>query len=451
MPPVVKAQSYIVKVWTAEAEGGGTDAKVFMTIYGSKGSSPRLPLSDKAGRFEQGATDLIAVEADPIGDLQRIRIEHDNSGPSSAWKLGKITVRDTVSDKLCYFHCNRWIADDRGDFQTVAELEASDTDMEPEPEREAAPAVEVDETGFAATETRETADDVEDSAETRTDEVEDVDAKAEEVEEVGTLIPEAEVQSPEPESEATFVVEKDDEEAGEEEEIEEIGEAEVAEVAEVDQADVASSDADADAEVADGVDDDEADGEVLDASLNSDADEVEDAESDAESVASVADSSDAESIASDVDSVADERDGASAADPSPTTAANGLSDAEEQLRVAITDVQHGDLRSCFSTADDGTPVASLTELANAISNKVPELTTIEDLQAAMQGAPGDGDGPTVTGFEEAQLLLASAFYVKRCVATSTSVWTASRAFPRSAPSHPRPFDMLYSAPMLIRC
>lgn len=184
--PVVQPQSYMIKVYTANEDGAGTDAKVYITIIGTEGQSPRLPLSDKPGRFQQGTCDIIAVQAEPLGALKEVRIEHDNSGPSSSWKLVKVTIRDALSNKLSYFHCHKWLADDRGDFSTMATLPASDTDLTAQsvkPKMQNSKVDNTTDTVFAATEIREHADDVSDTEETKVDEVVD-HIPAEEVEEV---------------------------------------------------------------------------------------------------------------------------------------------------------------------------------------------------------------------------------------------------------------------------
>ena len=66
---------YEVTVTTADKFGAGTDANVFLTIYGKKGVSPRFPLRNKSkNNFEAGHDDKfkVSVERD-IGTLSKIR------------------------------------------------------------------------------------------------------------------------------------------------------------------------------------------------------------------------------------------------------------------------------------------------------------------------------------------------------------------------------------------
>lgn len=89
-----------------------TDANVFVTLFGSGGSSDaKIPLT-KSGTnlFQVGQTDVFNIEAADIGELFMIRIEHDNSGNNPAWFLVSVTVKNLQTQQLCQFACNRWFA-----------------------------------------------------------------------------------------------------------------------------------------------------------------------------------------------------------------------------------------------------------------------------------------------------------------------------------------------------
>lgn len=112
-------------VETGDQETAGTDAKVYITIVGSKGNSGRQLLTESSDNFQPGSSDLFALESSAVGDIKKIVIEHDNAGAASAWYLKRISIRDVITGKTCYFHANRWLADDRGDMKTCIELPAS--------------------------------------------------------------------------------------------------------------------------------------------------------------------------------------------------------------------------------------------------------------------------------------------------------------------------------------
>lgn len=69
----------------------GTDANVTLTLYGNKGTSEQLPLTGRGrNMFERGNVDTFTVTVDDIGLINKIRIEHDDSGIGSAWHLKEV-------------------------------------------------------------------------------------------------------------------------------------------------------------------------------------------------------------------------------------------------------------------------------------------------------------------------------------------------------------------------
>ena len=61
--------SYLVAVKTGSIRGAGTDANVFLKLFGGKGESKKLDLkeSDKKNKFEQGQTDQFKFKTSDIG------------------------------------------------------------------------------------------------------------------------------------------------------------------------------------------------------------------------------------------------------------------------------------------------------------------------------------------------------------------------------------------------
>ena len=68
-------KDYEVTVTTADKFGAGTDANVFITVYGKKGTSKKMQLRDKSkNNFESGDTDKFQVRVDrDTGPLTKIR------------------------------------------------------------------------------------------------------------------------------------------------------------------------------------------------------------------------------------------------------------------------------------------------------------------------------------------------------------------------------------------
>jgi hypothetical protein len=143
-----KVQGYNVSVITGKQEFASTTANVYLTIFGTKGDSGKRKLNDDDPHFEQGSTDVFALEAKELGELTKIKIEHDGSGPSSSWFLEKVSIRDVISNTKYYFHANAWLSDDRGDMKRSIEVHAS-LDPNPPKHEEASPAKKKDDGFFA--------------------------------------------------------------------------------------------------------------------------------------------------------------------------------------------------------------------------------------------------------------------------------------------------------------
>lgn len=120
-----KAVPWQVWVYTSDIKGAGTDAKVNMVIYGDKGRSDDIPLENKGDMFEQGHMDMFKINTKDIGTPYKIRVWHDNSGTFAGWHLDKIDMQSMGSKTRYTFPCDRWLAEDEDDGETVRELPAT--------------------------------------------------------------------------------------------------------------------------------------------------------------------------------------------------------------------------------------------------------------------------------------------------------------------------------------
>ncbi|XP_078580092.1 lipoxygenase homology domain-containing protein 1-like isoform X2 [Branchiostoma floridae x Branchiostoma japonicum] len=116
---------YEVVTVTGDCRGGGTDANVFVTLYGKKGTTARLPLRNrhKSKTFERGRSDIFVIKAKNVGPLQKVRIQHDNTGTAPGWFLDRVVVTD-IKNPACkyYFPCGQWLAKDEGDGLIARDL-----------------------------------------------------------------------------------------------------------------------------------------------------------------------------------------------------------------------------------------------------------------------------------------------------------------------------------------
>ncbi|XP_048875144.1 lipoxygenase homology domain-containing protein 1-like isoform X4 [Brienomyrus brachyistius] len=110
---------YEIIIITADEKGAGTDANVFITVYGSNGDSGRRQLRQKfRNLFERGRTDRFLLEMLDVGDLLRVKVEHDSSGINPGWLLDRVEVTNTANGVTTIFLCGKWLDKNRADGLT---------------------------------------------------------------------------------------------------------------------------------------------------------------------------------------------------------------------------------------------------------------------------------------------------------------------------------------------
>ncbi len=60
--------------------------------YPPSGETQALRLEGRGNLFERGKTDVFPVSAKDVGELQKLKIWHDNKGMGSAWALEMVVV-----------------------------------------------------------------------------------------------------------------------------------------------------------------------------------------------------------------------------------------------------------------------------------------------------------------------------------------------------------------------
>uniref|UniRef100_A0AAQ5YHT5 Lipoxygenase homology PLAT domains 1b n=1 Tax=Amphiprion ocellaris TaxID=80972 RepID=A0AAQ5YHT5_AMPOC len=109
---------YEIIIITGDVKGGGTDANVFITIYGVNGDSGKRHLRQKfRNLFERAQTDRFVVEMLDLGELLRIKVEHDGSGTSCGWYLECVEVTNTANSVTTIFQCGKWLDTRKADGQ----------------------------------------------------------------------------------------------------------------------------------------------------------------------------------------------------------------------------------------------------------------------------------------------------------------------------------------------
>jgi hypothetical protein len=90
---------YIVRVHTSDIRGAGTDANVFVALFGkdAEGNALALPewrLDNNKNNFVRGNVDEFLVKGTDIGTLSHARLRHDNSGFGPGWHLRKVEIQN---------------------------------------------------------------------------------------------------------------------------------------------------------------------------------------------------------------------------------------------------------------------------------------------------------------------------------------------------------------------
>ncbi len=107
---------YEVQIHTSDLIGAGTDAGVFITLLGTKGTSPEIRLESHKADFERDAVDLFRLYGiQDLGDITGIRLRQDNTGHSPGWHVDYALVRQIQDGEAYLASFGRWLAADEGD------------------------------------------------------------------------------------------------------------------------------------------------------------------------------------------------------------------------------------------------------------------------------------------------------------------------------------------------
>ncbi|XP_056097903.1 lipoxygenase homology domain-containing protein 1 isoform X1 [Rhinichthys klamathensis goyatoka] len=110
-----KYNKYVVSVFTSDVKGSGTDADVFLNIFGENGDTGERRLDNDKNNFERGTEDKFTIEAPNLGRVRKITIGHNNKGSSAGWFVEKVILDDLGNKALYEFPINRWFAIDEDD------------------------------------------------------------------------------------------------------------------------------------------------------------------------------------------------------------------------------------------------------------------------------------------------------------------------------------------------
>ncbi|KAK3753030.1 hypothetical protein QZH41_014996, partial [Actinostola sp. cb2023] len=107
-----KDMLYDVTFKTGVLPDSGTSANVFFQIHGDEESTEEIQLQEDKSLdlFETGGTDKFKVETKDVGKIKRLRVGHDNTGPSPDWYLQRVNIDVPENDEHYQFNFNQWIS-----------------------------------------------------------------------------------------------------------------------------------------------------------------------------------------------------------------------------------------------------------------------------------------------------------------------------------------------------
>lgn len=124
--------------------GAGTDASVFLTLFGDLGDTGERKLGkseNKKNKFERGQVpkegsnvtagssmdqneslllfksqvDKFTIEAVDLGQVFKLHVRHDNSLMGADWYLDQVEVLDLETEEVYMFLCERWLSTKKED------------------------------------------------------------------------------------------------------------------------------------------------------------------------------------------------------------------------------------------------------------------------------------------------------------------------------------------------
>ncbi len=103
---------YMITLKTGNIDFAGTDANVFITLYGDKGSTDEIVLDNPGNDRERNATDIYRIMSRDIGNLTKVRLRHDNAHAAAGWYVSSMVIKKATNKGSWKFNSLGWLADD---------------------------------------------------------------------------------------------------------------------------------------------------------------------------------------------------------------------------------------------------------------------------------------------------------------------------------------------------
>ena len=92
-------EEYHITTFTSKKKGSGTTARVFVKLYGERANSRVMKLEGPPSSFCTGGVDTFCTTADPLGGIKSLKVGHDSSGSSPAWRLERVVITERKTGK----------------------------------------------------------------------------------------------------------------------------------------------------------------------------------------------------------------------------------------------------------------------------------------------------------------------------------------------------------------
>lgn len=114
---------YNITVTTSELKDAGTEANVFIKIFGKRSETDKILLEKSLSnrtKFKNNQTDVFKINDIDVGKIKKILIGHDNHGKNPSWHLKEILIEK--NDEKYVFPCGKWLDKKLGDGLIEREL-----------------------------------------------------------------------------------------------------------------------------------------------------------------------------------------------------------------------------------------------------------------------------------------------------------------------------------------
>lgn len=117
--------NYLFRIHVGPGDIDGADwaSEVSLTMFGTKASSPefRLPTADRA---DPDGAPSYSVPLTDLGELQRLRVRHDDTGVGPGCYLDHVVVLDEGSAREWRFDCQQLFSRHQDDGATERTFDA---------------------------------------------------------------------------------------------------------------------------------------------------------------------------------------------------------------------------------------------------------------------------------------------------------------------------------------